>query len=340
MEFETVSESGASLSSRKRQRSVTYQEPPDAPPEDLPELPRLSGESILEVFTHRSLRLACHAKYHDNERLSLLGRHTLETITAQLLFHRRPMLTKIEIETQKKALLSVDIIDTWANFYQLRDELRHDSSFQSSLCEPEQGRLLFLAYLGAVFNEHGLTIVQKWIGALLRLTANVFKDRATFDLGPTDFEEQSGKRPKVEESSQGLSTHSLQHALPSLSIAYKPTHYNPYSQSPPPPPSMPPPMQPPPPKGIPTFPNPLAPAQPNLAFLPLFNQTATQRGLSIDYPATFAGPSHAGRWNVSCVVNGIEKGKGTGASKQLAKEQAARAAYYAMGWAPRAFGRF
>jgi hypothetical protein len=98
MEFETVSESGASLSSRKRQRSVTYQEPPDAPPEDLPELPRLSGESILEVFTHRSLRLACHAKYHDNERLSLLGRHTLETITAQLLFHRRPMLTKIEIE--------------------------------------------------------------------------------------------------------------------------------------------------------------------------------------------------------------------------------------------------
>jgi hypothetical protein len=31
----------------------------------------------------------------------------------------------------------VDIIDTWANFYQLRDELRHDSSFQSSLCEPE-----------------------------------------------------------------------------------------------------------------------------------------------------------------------------------------------------------
>lgn len=35
-------------------------------------------------------------------------------------------------------------------------------------------------------------------------------------------------------------------------------------------------------------------------------------------------------------VNGIEKGKGSGPSKQLAKEEAARAAYYAMGWAPRA----
>jgi dsRNA-specific ribonuclease len=31
-------------------------------------------------------------------------------------------------------------------------------------------------------------------------------------------------------------------------------------------------------------------------------------------------------------VNGIAKGEGTGTSKQLAKEEAARKAYYAMGW--------
>ena len=37
------------------------------------------------------------------------------------------------------------------------------------------------------------------------------------------------------------------------------------------------------------------------------------------------------------VVNGIEKGVGTGPSKQLAKEEAARQAYHAMGWAPRKF---
>ena len=34
-------------------------------------------------------------------------------------------------------------------------------------------------------------------------------------------------------------------------------------------------------------------------------------------------------------VNGIEKGSGVGTSKQLAKEEAARQAYYNMGWAPR-----
>ena len=31
-------------------------------------------------------------------------------------------------------------------------------------------------------------------------------------------------------------------------------------------------------------------------------------------------------------VNNIEKGQGTGPSKQLAKEEAAKQAFYAMGW--------
>jgi dsRNA-specific ribonuclease len=38
---------------------------------------------------------------------------------------------------------------------------------------------------------------------------------------------------------------------------------------------------------------------------------------------------------MSPVVNDILKGQGHGASKQLAKEDAARQAFYAMGWAPR-----
>lgn len=157
--------------------------------------------------------------------------------------------------------------------------------------------------------------VQQWIGELLRLSVSVFQDGVTVDFGPADFEEQSGKRAKLEEALRGFSTQPLQHALPSLSTGYKPTHYNPYSRTtgslptptpppplpPPPPPSIPPPIQPPPPKGVPSFGNPLAPGQPHLAFLPLFNQTATQRGLSVEYPATFTGPPHAGKWKVTCV---------------------------------------
>lgn len=48
-------------------------------------------------------------------------------------------------------------------------------------------------------------------------------------------------------------------------------------------------------------PNPLAPAQPNLPFLPLFNQAAMQRRVTVEYIAEFSGPSHAGRWAVKCV---------------------------------------
>lgn len=49
------------------------------------------------------------------------------------------------------------------------------------------------------------------------------------------------------------------------------------------------------------IPNPLAPAQPNLPFLPLFNQTASQRRCVVEYPAVFSGPSHAGKWTVKCI---------------------------------------
>lgn len=94
MEMETDSDSGTNPSSRKRQRSVTY----DAAPGDLPELPKLSGQIMLEVFTHKSLRHACHARYRDNERLSVLGSYILEMITTHLLFNRRPMLLRGEIE--------------------------------------------------------------------------------------------------------------------------------------------------------------------------------------------------------------------------------------------------
>jgi len=98
-----------------------------------------------------------------------------------------------------------------------------------------------------------------------------------------------------------------------------------------PPPSPSPPRREPPPH-LPIVTNPLAPAQPGLPFLPLFNQAATQRRVKVEYIPEFSGPSHAGRWTVQCVVNGKCKGVGSGSSKQLAKEESARQAYASMGW--------
>jgi len=84
----------SATSSLKRARSPTF----DAPPGELPDLPKLSGLIVLEVFTHKSLRLACNARFRDNERLSVLGHEILDMITTQLLFFRKPKLAVQQIE--------------------------------------------------------------------------------------------------------------------------------------------------------------------------------------------------------------------------------------------------
>ncbi|KAG1908275.1 uncharacterized protein F5891DRAFT_992366 [Suillus fuscotomentosus] len=347
----------------KRNRSQTI----DAMPEELPDLPKLTGHIILEVFTHRSLRLACNAQFRDNERLAVLGHNILEMMTTQLLFFRKPKLTVHQIEVQRAQLLTNETIDIWSKLYRMREELRYDPRCLQSLQTPEEGRLIFNAYLGAVFLEHGLQTVHEWIGGLLRLSTTILNDNHDMDVDIASITSKpsspapTSKRIKVEEPSapppplpsfppppvyQLPSRFSPQqpppqtrfsvqplpppiiHPRTNFSQLPQPTHYNPYSSLRPPlarPPS--------PPRISP--PNPLAPAQPHLAFLPLFNQTAHQRGVSVSYPASLVGPPHAGKWNVTCVVDGIEKGKGCSDTKQQAKEQAARQAYYEMGWAPR-----
>lgn len=190
------------------------------------------------------------------------------------------------------------------------------------LIQVQEGRLIFNAYLGAVFTEHGLQTVLEWIGGLLRLSTTILNDNHDMDVDIASITSKPStpapmsKRVKMEEPSappvalqsfppppmyqlpqqphyqmhQVLSQLPPQHTkFPQLASQ---NHYNPYFRPtlsrPPSPPKM-------------SVPNPLAPAQPHLAFLPLFNQTANQRGLNVNYPAVLVGPPHAGKWSVSCV---------------------------------------
>ena len=97
------------------------------------------------------------------------------------------------------------------------------------------------------------------------------------------------------------------------------------------------------------------PAPSQTSFLQAFNIKCAQNHYSLDYQAEFSGPPHAGNWTVKCVgewkdvenfvwgmisivilvgrsVNGAIIGHGTGSSKQIAKEEAAKQAFYHMGW--------
>ncbi|KDQ60148.1 hypothetical protein JAAARDRAFT_597138 [Jaapia argillacea MUCL 33604] len=52
----------------------------------------------------------------------------------------------------------------------------------------------------------------------------------------------------------------------------------------------------------------------------------------VDWDGGFTGEPHKPVWTLACIVNGVEKGKGVGYSKQLAKEEAAKMAYIALGF--------
>ncbi|KDQ53902.1 hypothetical protein JAAARDRAFT_209671 [Jaapia argillacea MUCL 33604] len=68
--------------------------------------------------------------------------------------------------------------------------------------------------------------------------------------------------------------------------------------------------------------------------LTFINEIAAQQGLQVVFPPPVnTGPPNDPRWEVVCFVNGVEKGRGTGKSKQSAKDEAAREACRTMGWA-------
>ncbi|KAH8099376.1 ribonuclease III domain-containing protein [Cristinia sonorae] len=285
-------------------------------------IPRLSGDIILEVFTHRSLRFAGapaneDSEYGDNDRLAFLGDKAFDLAVTDALFRKRPMLSAEELENQKAEWTSSTAIENWVTGYKLRDKLRFGREYADSIREANETRHLFFSYVGAVFAQQGVQAVLDWIGRLV----DPDYEPASPEASSMD-QSFSFKKPRVEPQQPYIpQMQPIQQQQYNAQFAPDVPQF-----APPPPPSNPPPPLP---------QNPLAPAQPHSSFLPMFNQTATQRRIPVDYPATFSGPAHAGRWTVKCIVNGIEKGQGHGASKQLAKEEAARQAYYAMGWAPR-----
>ncbi|KAJ7235871.1 hypothetical protein B0H12DRAFT_1140939 [Mycena haematopus] len=113
-------------------------------------------------------------------------------------------------------------------------------------------------------------------------------------------------------------------ALVDPGAAAPPPNADPFG-APPPPLGNPPPLP-------PHLPN-NGPSAANINILSLLNQTAAQKGLGVTYTAeNLGGPPHAPSWRVSCNINGIKKGEGVGKNQKLAKEEAGRHAWQAMGW--------
>lgn len=171
----------------------------------------------------------------------------------------------------------------------------------------QETRAIFHAYVGGIYIDSGAAVVYEWIAQLLGQYLTSFGGQAPPE--PMVVNEKSSppvrtqtppplKKVKAELVSPGPPASSPPPPHPPIFFGSQPLP-TPVKQTPP---HMPPPMSipmPPPPSMSRT--NPLAPAQPNLPFLPLFNQTAAQRRVSVEYTTQFSGPSHAGTWLVRCV---------------------------------------
>ena len=234
----------------------------------------------------------------------------------------------------------------------------------------QEGRLLFVSYVGALCIQSGYNVVQDWVNQLLEPSEKRVKNEPPPTTLPSPLPQQVGPPPDISAVSQARFMNQFKPDTPTYSQpsprVSQPPPYIPgtlgafsnsnglfppqqagsaFQKQPPPPTTKPPPLPP-------------TPGQ-QISYLPLFNQTASQRRLGVEYTAQFFGPPHAGKWHVKCLgvflpstttlasvwswavsangliastVNNVEKGQGTGPSKQLAKEDAAKQAYYAMGW--------
>jgi hypothetical protein len=152
------------------------------------------------------------------------------------------------------------------------------------LCGPiaftvcQEARSIFCSYVGGIYVEHGLDTVRDWVTQLL----GAEEEDHPGSSKPTSLQRLETPPPKKVKSEE---------VSPAIFVGAQP-------------PRSPPPKfihSPPPHQITPMIPNPLAPAQPSLPFLPLFNQTAAQRRVAVEYPAEFIGPPHAGRWTVRCI---------------------------------------
>ncbi|KAG5647572.1 hypothetical protein DXG03_008925 [Asterophora parasitica] len=330
MNYTTPGASLATLLKRNR---------PPSPPAQIPPLPKVTNpDLILQVYTHISLRRSTGRPedYGDNERLIQLGRVALDAAATHALFHKRPMLRTLEIRFQREQALSDSNLNRWVTAYNMRQKIRCHPDVFASLHAPKETQSLFCAYVGGVYTELGMETVQEWISQLLLgqtegspvfpppVAHQQIGQEYVYPKAPQPMDAPPSKKARIDHPppyQSGIFFASQPPPSPPHKQRQTPPHFGSHTAAmvPPPPPPGP-------------LPNPLAPAQPGLPFLPLFNQTAMQRGVKVDYVASFSGPPHAGRWDIRCIVNGIEKGVGMGASKQIAKEEAARHAYYAMGW--------
>ncbi|KAK2460118.1 hypothetical protein APHAL10511_007884 [Amanita phalloides] len=268
----------------------------------VPPLPKIDGDAhiILDVYSHSSLRnnnpgqFECtNDEYGDADRLALLGSKVLDLAITHHWYRKSPPIAAELLRVKQRESLSDKRLSDLISGYNLVRKLRYapNAKVDANMC-----RAFLNTYVGALYIRNGLPVVQDFVSRLIDP-----------DASPEDAEMMD-------------------------TVLLNP------KQQPPPPLTQPPPP-PPPPDYTPL----MKPQMNGYAHhgtsnamnkgflggisLAVFNQVATQKGHAITWSAESTGPPHLPTWTVRCLINGVEKGRGTGRSQKVAKEDAARRAW-------------
>ncbi|KAJ7597474.1 hypothetical protein C8J56DRAFT_851701 [Mycena floridula] len=289
---------------------------------NLPPLPTINGDVdlVLDLYTHSSISqmmaTGLNEDYGDVPRLAEIGRTAVDFALNAHYYFKRPFLTAQQITNERNAAITPEKLDDWLTGYNLKNRIRYNQSAMPDGLNDQALRDFFNAYVGAILVRNGLQEVQNWISGLV--------DPDSDQPPPTVPDSQPAFQSNVPQQQFQNPQQLYQNSQPQYNPSTPPQNFQ----------HAPPPMNTPPP--APSSPGQLQyPANfpsPSLITLAHVNQTAIQKGCNITYSAEQVGPPHMPTWTVKCFVNGEERGRGTGKNQKMGKEDAAKQAYFNMGW--------
>ncbi|KIK62783.1 hypothetical protein GYMLUDRAFT_41677 [Collybiopsis luxurians FD-317 M1] len=279
-----------------------------------PSLPTIGGRNVdvkdlaLALYTHRP------SSTYRRDRLAELGKMALGLVVTDHLFISQTSFDGEQIESKRDSVVADETILQWLDLYPDEKQrfLERDGVSASSSDIPKELCAFFLSYMGAVYLSQGRSIrpvLEDWVLELVNLERDEPSDEPSTESSSVDPPPPSyASAPPlatppsspVQRREPFSSSTSINHTSPGL---HSPDGPSPRSEP------------------VPKF------------TLELANQLQGQNRAYLTYQDVREGGSaHQPEWLAQCLVNGIEKGRGTGKSKKNARERAAREASIQLGW--------
>ncbi|KAJ8523346.1 hypothetical protein ONZ45_g204 [Pleurotus djamor] len=140
----------------------------------LPSIPTIDDPRLyLDVYTHRSVKVARNDEYGDNERLATLGEKVFSLAVTNACFTMKPMLDAKTLEDKINEYTSTSQIEKWVEWYNLKSPLVFTEESTDLVNSPKACETCFFfhSYLGAIFIRNGFASIQHWCTRLINPSA-------------------------------------------------------------------------------------------------------------------------------------------------------------------------